>query len=218
MAVDQPLNPEENRLYARAEDLHPAHWERLAARDPGEAARAAGARWDGGRFLLPLLGRTVAVDPSARTVGFEGDPGRPVGYQRALVAVAYLAGALEAPLRGEWVRFRDLPGGDAFFRGPHALPLPRLVEAFGAGPRGLLSAAAALGGRPVEGADAAAEVPALPRVPVRVLVWGAAGEFAPSATLLTDARSHLHLALDVLWALANVTVADLVRAGRGGEG
>ncbi len=214
--ADAPLNPEENRRYAKAEDLHPAHWERLSARDPVEAARAAGVRWDGGAFLLSILGRQLEVVPAKRLVRFAGEPDRPVGYQRALVAVAYLAGALEAPMRGEWVRFRDLPGGDAFFRGPHALPTPRLESAFGVDPARLPVAARGVGGRPVAGADAAAELPALPRVPVRVLVWAGTDEFPPSATLLTDARAHLHLALDVLWALANVTVADLTRrAGRG---
>ena len=203
-------NPEENRLYARAEDLHPFHWENLGRRDAEEAASAAGAHWDGDAFLLALLGRTLRVAPGGRTVRFQDDPVREVGYQRALVAVAYLAGAVEAPARGEWVSLRELPGGDAFFRGPHSLATPRLEKAFGNAPGRLLVAARALGGREVGGSDGAVEIPALPRVPLRVVLWPGTAEFAPSATILTDARAHLHLALDVLWALTNVAVSDLV--------
>jgi hypothetical protein len=205
-------DPQENALYRDARDLHRLHWERLRCRDPGEAARAAGADLDGAAFLLDLLGRRLRVDPAGERISFEGEPARDVGYQRALVAVAYLAGALEAPPRGEWVAFRELPGGDAFFRGPHSLATPRLERAFGTRPAGLPEAARPLGGVPAPGADAAADLPALPRIPLRVLVWAATPEFPASASLLTDARAHLHLALDVLWALTNVAIADLVRA------
>ncbi len=136
-----------------------------------------------------------------------------MGYQRALVAVSYLAGAMDVPVAGRWVAFRDLPGGDAFFRGPHGLPTHRLEAAYGSRPGGLLEAAAALGGVAGPGADAAAVIPALPRVPFQVLLWAHTEEFDGSASLLTDPRAHLHLALDGLWALANVLVADLVGAG-----
>jgi hypothetical protein len=207
-------DPQSNPLYSRAEDLHPLHWETLGRRAPEDAARAAGAEWDGAAFTLPLLGRPVRVIPGSRTVEWPPDAGRPVGYQRALVAVAYLAGAVEAPPKGEWVAFRDLPGGEAFFRGPHGLATPRLEKAFGTCLERLARAAAALGGASAPGADAAAVLPALPRIPLQVLLWAAGDEFSASAALLVDARAHLHLALDVLWALSNVAVADLVEVRR----
>ncbi|HSH69642.1 MAG TPA: DUF3786 domain-containing protein, partial [Deferrisomatales bacterium] len=62
------------------------------------------------------------------------------------------------------------------------------------------------------GGDVAVELPALPRLPVRVLLWAGTEEFPPSASLLTDPRAHLHLPLDVLWALTNVLIADLTRS------
>lgn len=204
-------DPEQNSLYRTADDLHRLHWETLRQRNSEEAARAAGAQPAGEGFLLDLLGRRLRIEPAGQRILFEGDPHREVGYQRALVAVAYLCGALEAPPRGEWMAFRELPGGDAFFRGPHSLATPRLATAFGSEPRLLLEAARRLGGVPAPGADAAVDLPALPRIPLRILVWGATAEFPASATLLTDARAHLHLALDVLWALSNVAIADLVQ-------
>ncbi|MBI5018540.1 MAG: DUF3786 domain-containing protein [Deltaproteobacteria bacterium] len=204
-------DPEENALYRTADGLHPLHWETLRQRDPTEAARAAGAEIQGGALRLFVLGRHLRVDPGAERVRFEDEPAREVGYQRALVAVAYLAGALEAPPRGEWVAFRELPGGDAFFRGPHSLATPRLEKAFGPWPERLVEAARRLGGAWAPGADAAADLAALPRIPLRILLWRATAEFPASATVLTDARAHLHLPLDVLWALTNVAVADLVR-------
>jgi len=207
-------NPESNPLYARAEDLHPVHWENLARRPREETARAAGAQWDGETFALPLLGREVRVNPGARTVARGSAPSASVGYQRGLVALAYLAGAVEVPPRGEWRAFRELPGGDAFFRGPHSLATARLETAFGADPSLLLPAAERLGGREAEGAAVAADLPALPRIPLRVLLWGSTEEFPAAASLLVDARAHLHLPLDVLWALSNLAISDLVEGAR----
>jgi len=205
-------NPEEHLLYSRAEDLHPSHWEVLGRRLPEEVARASGATWDGDAYTLPFLSSALRVSPGARTLSFQDAPLRRVGYQRALVAVAYLGGALDAPPSGAWVAFRELPGGEAFFRGPHSLATPRLVQAFGERPRGLAEAARALGGCPAEGGDAAVDLPALPQIPLRALLWKRTDEFAAEAALLVDSRAYLHVALDVLWALSNLTISDLVEA------
>lgn len=206
------LDPEENTLYARADQLHPLAWQELARRSAAETAEAAAARWDGNAFLLDLLGRGLRVAPAERSVTFLAEPTQTVSYQRGLVAVTWLARALPVDPRGDWVTFRELPGGDGFFRGPHALNTAALESRFGAQPQTLAAAAAALGGRVCSGGDAAVEVPALPRLPVRVLLWAASDEFPPAANLLTDPRAALHLPLDVLWALTNLLIADLTRS------
>lgn len=204
------VNPEDNRLYASPDDLHRLHWERLAARDPEEAARAAGASWDGKRFRLPLLDGFLVIDPKHRSVRFEGEEKRRAGYQHALIGVIYLYTAVEAEPSGRWAAFRELPGGEAFFRGPHSLNTLFLEAAYGTDPDALAAAGETLGGRRVEGGDVAVELTALPRVPLRVLLWKA-GEFPASSQLLVDARAHVHLPLDVLWALSNVVIAELVK-------
>lgn len=203
-------------LYLRADELKPAHWEALRGREPEEAAQAAGARWDGEAFQLDVLGRTLRVDPRGGRVLFADDPEEEAGFERALVAVTCLGGALEAPLKGEWVSFRELPGGDAFFRGPHSVATIRLERAFGSRPEILRAAGRRLGGAEVSGADVAVELPALPRVPLRALVWGETLEFSARASLLTDGRAHLQLPLATLWALSNVAISDLVKAAQRG--
>ena len=207
------LDPEDNPLYATSDRIHPLHWEALCRREPGDVVRAAGAAWHEGSYLLPMLGRELLVSPREGVVRF-AEGGRAVGYQRGLVALAYLAGAMDAPCSGQWVAFRQLPGGHSFFRGPHAVAADRLARAFGARPRDLPVAAAALAGSEAEGGDAAAEVPALPRIPVKAVVWAGSAEFGSSAALLVDSRAQLHAPLDILWALSNVTIDDLVEEDR----
>lgn len=205
------LAPEKNPLYTTADQLHPSAWEELCARPPNEAAADAGAEWDGEAFHLSLLGRVVRVAPGSRRVEFLAAPGHAVGYQRGLVATTYLSRALPVEPRGLWMTFRELPGGDGFFRGPHSLATRELERCFGTAPRRLTEAAALLGGHACDGGDAAAQLPALPRVPLRALLWAGTEEFPAAANLLIDARAYLHLPLDVLWALSNLAIADLVR-------
>jgi hypothetical protein len=117
---------------------------------------------------------------------------------------------------GRWIAFRELPGGEPFFRGPHEVDTKAVARRFGDDPSTLIRAAEALGGAPSDGAEASVELLALPLIPVKILLWGKSEEFAASAQLLVDSRAYFHLALDVLWALSNVTVADITGANSAG--
>lgn len=210
--MDSPLDPEKNGLYRRASDLSPYHWENLAARNAEEAAAAAGAAVVGGVYGFPLLGREIRVDPVNRKVFYADAPEKEPGYQRALVAVAYLVGAKQFDPSGVLVSPRELPAGNGFFRGPHALPTAVIAEKFGGSPEKLLEASLLMGGKPDPGADAAVLLPALPKITLKILLWKGDEEFGPEAAMLVDSRAHFHLPLDVLWALTNVAAYGLARA------
>lgn len=207
--MDVCLNPEENRLYRTAGDLHRLHWEKLRCRNPEEAAAASGGFFEGGLFSLLFFGRTIVVDPLAGKVYYAEEPERECGYQSALAVVSYLTGAIDADVKGEFVSPREFPGAEAFFRGPHALPVERIAAKFGRDARGFCEKALTLGGELSEGGDGAAVIWALPKIPLKVILWEADGEMEGAVTLLTDRRAYLHLQLDVFWALCNVAAAKL---------
>lgn len=205
------LNPEESTLYAKGSDLHAYHWEKLAQRAPEEAARAAGAQLDGGAFALAVCGAQVVVDPSARRVFRPENPTGEVGYQRALAAVVALYASLDAPESGRLVSPRELPGGQGFFRGPHAVPDEVIAKAFGADLAAFKRASLCLGGVEAAGGDASYLFRLLPKIPAQALLWLGDAELEAKAALLVDSRSNLSLPLDVLWAALNVLASDLVR-------
>lgn len=207
MAPDQlPEN-----LYGTADQLPSQLWDDLAARPPDEAARATGAELKDGRIFLPLLGREYALDPKVRRIREKDRPEAVVDFQTGMVLVSTLGRAMDAPPAGRMVTPQQLPGGSFFFTGPHAIPTGRLCKHFGGDPALLLERAAEMGGRPIEGADAAVVLQGLPRLPVYVFLWAADDEFKASATVGMDAHAHLHLALDGLWALSNILVSRLIR-------
>lgn len=187
-------------------------WDDLANRPPGEASRATGANLQEGRFFLPFLGRGYAVDPSRRRIWEVDNPDRTVDFQTGMVLASTLGRAVDVPPAGRMVTPQQLPGGSLFFTGPHAVPTGRLCKYFGRDPGSLLERAAELGGRPMEGADAAAIFQGLPRLPLFVFLWAGDEEFKASATVGMDAHAHFHLALDGLWALSNVLVSRLTES------
>jgi hypothetical protein len=50
------------------------------------------------------------------------------------------------------------------------------------------------------------QLPALPKVPVTLILWRADDEFPARADLLFDATARHHLPTDVLWAVAMLAV------------
>ena len=206
------LDPGEIDLFRWADQLPRAQWDDLRARPPEEAARAVGGQWRDGFFRLPLLEREYLIDPREATVREADRPEHRVSYQTGLVLVHTLANAKGADPSGRMVAPQELPSGRFFFVGPHELPTEPLVKRFGDRPRELLERARALGGVPVEGADAAVRAPGLPRTPLYALVWGRDPEFEARAVLGVDDRAPFHLALDALWALCNIFVRRLCKA------
>lgn len=197
--------------------IDPTWWERLAALEPAEVARRAQARWDPavGAFRLALAGVSYRVFPRARRVEDADRPVAPVGYAEELALVVYLVQARAIELAGRWVTPEALPGGDFFFRGPHALPTDRLAAAFGGEPSRLWPAVEAMGGDRLAMGDAAGVVPALPRVPMAVVIWRADEEFPARASLLFDATASAQLLLDSLWLLAQHVASRLIALAAG---
>ena len=198
--------------------LHDSQWERLGSFAPDDVCRRAGVEYDGGAgcYLVPLLNRRVRVSPAARSVEWDdegGEAGRPPGFMVALVAVVYLLEAKELPPAGEWVTGEMLPAGAFFFRGLHAIPTAEVARRFEDEPGELPAAGGRLGGKVVDVGDACVELEALPRVPVRVVLWVGDDEFPSRATMLFDRLAGEHLPLDALLSLAEYVASALVAEG-----
>jgi hypothetical protein len=201
----------ETALQGTSVDVPPEYWDRLSAAHPEEVARRTLARAAEGGYDLPFLNRPLFVDPGARRL-LDGDRNPDPKLDRPLLALAvlvYLLSAVEAEEAGEPVSARDLPAGH-FFRGPHALPTNRIVERFGEDMAGFSAAGNALGGVPVDMAEAAVRLTPLPRVPLFLLFWEADEDFPAEASVLFDRSVARHLPPDAIWGLVNLVIDLLV--------
>jgi hypothetical protein len=165
---------------------HTSAQKELGAAHPTAVAERSGAEWHQGEGYLevPFLNSRYRVFlPDGKVRAEEGeDP----SLVRKVLILHYLLQAHGTGLAGRWVDFRSLPGGVVYYPVFRGRVISRLVRMFGERPRDLISAAAPLGGRPIEMADVGVEIPAFPRVPVVFALWEASEEFGPEGAVMFD--------------------------------
>jgi hypothetical protein len=176
----------------------------LSAQDPEKVCRRTGCSYaaEAGCYTVTVWGETYRINPAEKTVMREGpDAARDHGFL-SLFMMHYLL-ETRSPRRDEvWISEKEIPGGATFFRGPHALPTDLITKRFGNDLTLFKSRCEALGGSPLEMADAAYRFEIVPQVPVAVLYWCGDEEFPAEAKLLFDKSICRHLAPDVVYALA----------------
>ena len=167
----------------------------------------------GGSYEVAVLNRIYRIDTRNSDIS-QTHPPASAGpdLNCGLAAVVYLVEAVDIEPTGEWVSPRDLPAGFEFFRGPHDVPVGRIVERFGADRDAFEAACRRLGGRPEPYADAAYSFHLFPRLPVAVLLWVQDDEFPARAAMLVDRTAGRHFPLDALLSALNVMQNALITA------
>lgn len=167
--------------------------------EPGDITLRSGAVYDEERkiFLLSYFGQEHEIDREGR-VTFRGQE---VPYNDRTLILQYLCSASGLPPRGKWLSFLELPDGRhhyAPFQTDGTIPLARH---FGQKPGEFSKAARNLGGRPIELGDAGYEIPALPKLPLAVILWEGDEEFPAQTNILFDSVAPTHLTTAALWVL-----------------
>jgi hypothetical protein len=86
-----------------------------------------------------------------------------------------------------------------------------IAGAFGDEPERLVECAERLGGLALSFGDCSVEVPALPRVPLTIILWRK-NEFPATASILYDQTTNKYLPTEDLAVLGELTTARLVQA------
>ena len=134
--------------------------------------------------------------------------------QLELVVLLYLNQVTEIPaLTGELITVADLKEAH-YFKGPHQLPLENLLERYGQDLPGFKNASLALGGEPLEMADAAFAFRPLPRAPLYYLLWLGDEEFPPVFKVLFDRSIETCFSASGIWLLVNLVSARLLQGRR----
>ncbi|MBI2503171.1 MAG: DUF3786 domain-containing protein [Candidatus Latescibacteria bacterium] len=173
-----------------------------------EQCARSGARWGDGVVELAFLNRVYRVRPPDFAVSL-ATGGTEVPLTEKILILHYLQTASGAPLRGEWISFAQVPGGEFYLPNFRARSVDRLVRTFADRETALFGAAAALGGSAAGFGDVSVQLPVLPRVPVALVLWRGDEEFAPSGDLLFDAAVAEYLPVEDMVVLAGMTVGRL---------
>ena len=199
----------QKELFRWADQIPDTLWTDLKNRSPQEAAEMVGATWNGETFDVPMIGIHYTIDPTNQKITKDSPSDHPVSYQAGVILLTTLTRSKGVPPSGRMVTPQELPGGRMFFTGAHSLASGRLAKIFETDPDQLNDRILELGGKMVNGADMAVQVPGLPHVPLYVLLWrGDQGE-ASRAVIGIDDRAHFHLDLAGVFALTNILVYRL---------
>lgn len=193
--------------------------EELEGLDLEEQARRGGftciSLADGGRRIrLPFFGETLEVLFPGGEMTL---PPRLDAFSLRVLALRYIKLSCGVPVSGEWIAYRDLPGG-RFYAATLAPTIEQpLARAYG-NARGLLGEAAReLGGEEASFGDESYIFHPYPRTPLLVILHWGDDEFAPECRVLFDRCCSHYLNTDDLKVLATQLAAFLLkRAGGGG--
>ena len=155
----------------------------FAAADPAEMSARSRVPYTEGQFTLTLLGRPVTVSWPDMVSRFSDDGAETASNTRILLARLLLEGAL-TPAKGQLLAYTDMPWGNVYaqqFRGRCIL---RLAGTYGHSLSGFEAAAAKVAGVPAESGDRSFDLPFLPGLTVRLILWEGDEEFPAQAQIL----------------------------------
>ncbi len=178
--------------------------EDYASSDPAVMAELSGARLENGRLLLKYCGFDVQAKFPQGEVSFFGSPPSPGGeitHNETILLLQYLTGASGLPVRGQWLSFLQLRGGQLHWLPFQKEALEPLAEAYNGRREEFFERGQQHGGEPFDQGDAGLVVPVLPRLPLVYALWEGDEEFPPRAIILFDAVSETYLSTATLYVL-----------------
>jgi len=187
-----------------------SHWiddryfEQLDEMDPHDVCQRTPSRFDTRRrcYIFKVWDREYEISPKNKTITQLTPVPQPGTLLMGLFIILYLLKSKKISINGEWISEKDMPGGVAFFSGPHTIPTNLIADRFGSDLDGFQQTCLSLGGTPLDMADTAFAFTIVPPIPVAVLLWRGDEEFPAEAKLLFDKTITEHLALDIIWGLA----------------
>lgn len=182
----------------------------LAGRDPAQLARLAGAEHREGELRLRLFDKGYRI-PHPELVVYEEEGGGPAPEELQALLLDYLRCADGTKPTGEWLAFRELEGGQFYYRAFQGYSGDHLARNLGNDLEGLRRAAELLGGKPLELGDLSFKFAVLPHLWMAVVYWQGDEEFPPRASVLIDAAAARYLPLDGLAILGRWLCAKLVK-------
>jgi len=187
-----------------SEGIHKTIFLDLLACDPETVVSRTGCQFDKIRqqYFINIWGHPYCVDLNTDEIRPEGPGLKSFHEYWHLFILYFLMKSKNIPPSGVWVSEKDIPGGAAFFRGPHAIPVEVIANRFGDHIDLFKKACEKSGGIPLELADAAFLFQITQTIPVALLYWQGDAEFSSQAALLFDRTIGQHLPLDIIWALS----------------
>jgi hypothetical protein len=140
-----------------------------------------------------------------------------VSMRDKVLILHYLISAKGTPIANKLISFKELQGGNSYFRTFSKRAIEPLVEHFGEQPYGLVDTADKLGGHTVTYGDVAVTVNAFSHVPITIVLWQGDEEFPAQGDILFDAAISDYLSTYDVTVLCESIIWKLVKFSREGR-
>ncbi len=161
------------------------------------------------RLIIPSFGRCIEIYlPEVDFV----IPEEIDSFALRILALRYVQKADGSGVTGDWISYRQLPGG-RFYADTIAPTIEEpLARAYGKRPRALSEIAPRYGGVRTDYGDESFAFHPFPRVPLLVIVYWEDEEFPPGAQLLFDRCCSAYLNTDDLKVMGSQLASMLIKA------
>jgi len=122
------------------------------------------------------------------------------------------ANAKLAPETSNLISYKQLSGGQAYYKAFMERAVQPLAVTFGSKPKMFVEATKLLGGAPQTFGEYSAKIYALPLVPLTIVLWAETEEFPASANILFDSSANNYLTTEELAGLGGLTFLRLKHA------
>lgn len=127
------------------------------------------------------------------------------------VLLQHYTQANQTPPTGKLVKYKDIPGGNAYEGAFIHRAIEPIAEVFGETPEALVKAGELLGGKPLKHGDASFLVEALKGIPLTYILWRA-DEFPAQVSILYDESASNYLPTEDLAVLGELVTIRLLQA------
>jgi hypothetical protein len=107
------------------------------------------------------------------------------------------------------ISFKQLTGGEAYYKAFTQRVIQPLTATFGQQPQMLVEAAKPFGALPQSYGDYSVKILSLPLVPLTIVLWTKSTEFSASANILFNSNANNYLTTEELASLSGLTITRL---------
>ena len=161
-------------------------------------------------FSIRLLADTYSVDTDKKSV-FSSSCNVPAKTYTGLILLHYLAKTLIGlpGLTGEWISFKDLPGGQGYYPVFKKRVIGTIIRKYGKEPKALLKLKDRFIIEKADMADASVKVDVLDNVPILITLWEGDDEFGPDANVLFDKNINEIFCTEDIVVLSEILVHSI---------
>lgn len=185
-------------------------WDDISKLNPDTICKNAIAEYDDERkeFSISFLNQTYTVSMVEKGVLLNEGKVNPF---ISIIILHYLTSATCIPLSKKLISFRELYGGDVYYKAFFERAIKPIAESFGESPELLIDAGKSLGGREVRHGDYGIEIKTFPRIPVYVFLWVGDDEIPSSSNILFDSTVGEHLHTEDISKLGAIVSKELIK-------